>query len=105
MKTAKSTKALRDEKSLRQVVARNVKSERKARGLSVAKVAEFCGLHPRHVQKIEYGELNITIGTLASLSVGLAMTEADLMREGEPEDEGAPARRAGQAKRKIRKIQ
>ena len=104
MRATPSAGARKRAQYLRQVVSQNVKAKRKALRMTVAEAAERCELHWRHFQKIEDDALNITLVTLASLSVGLDMDVRDLMSERAPEDKKAPPRRAEKAKRKVRKI-
>ena len=68
------------EKRLRAALAVNVRRLREERGLSVEEVAHRSKLHPRHWQKIEAGEVNVTIGTLAKLQDVLGTSVVDLLR-------------------------
>ena len=54
--------------TLRQWIGRNVRYHRKTRGLTIQTAAEFAGIHWRHWQKIEAGEVNATLETLAGIA-------------------------------------
>lgn len=60
-------------------LARRLKARRIDLGLTQEELADRAGLNPRHVQKLEAGELNVTIGTLASLALALDVTITDLL--------------------------
>ena len=78
--------ALREvERRMRQTIARNIKAERKALDLSGVETAARCGLNLRHIQQIESSESNITLATLAALSVGLGIEATDLLLERPPD--------------------
>lgn len=60
-------------------LAHRLKARRIDLGLTQEELADRAGLNPRHVQKLEAGELNVTIGTLASLALALDVTITDLL--------------------------
>ncbi len=60
-------------------LARRLKARRIDLGLTQEELADRAGLNARHVQKLEAGELNVTIGTLASLALALDVTITDLL--------------------------
>ncbi len=66
------------ERELRQRVSRNVARLRAERGLTFEMLSDRAGLHWRHLQKIEHGESNITLTTIARLSEGLSVDAQDL---------------------------
>lgn len=103
MSSSTTTAAREGEWRLRQTIARNTKAERKALDLSGVETAARCGLNLRHLQKIESRELNITLATLAALSVGLGIEATDLMRERPPDQKGATVRGVYQANTKARR--
>ena len=49
------------------------------RRLTFEMVADRAGLHWRHVQKIEAGEVNVTLMTLARLATGLSIDVEELV--------------------------
>lgn len=49
------------------------------KGLTFETVANRTGLHWRHIQKIEAGEVNVTLLTLARLASGLSIDVQDLV--------------------------
>jgi transcriptional regulator with XRE-family HTH domain len=66
-------------------VGANVARLRAARGLTVAEVSKRSGLHRRHLQKIEAGELNATMSTISKLARTFEVTpETLLARAGTP---------------------
>lgn len=62
------------ERELRQRVAKNVRAKRKKLGLAVSQASMQAKIHGRHWQKIEAGEVNLTLSTLLKLAEVL-MTE------------------------------
>src|SRR5919199_5847457 len=65
--------------TLLETLARRVRACRRDLGLTQEELADRAGLNPRHVQKIEAGELNVTIGTLSALAIALGVTITDLI--------------------------
>jgi transcriptional regulator with XRE-family HTH domain len=59
----------------------NVRTLRLASGLTLKKAAERSEMHWRHWQKIEQGELNVTLHTLIQLAKVLGVDAATLLRE------------------------
>jgi transcriptional regulator with XRE-family HTH domain len=64
---------VQEERRLRRKLARNVRALRTPRELSLEEVAHEAGMHWRHWQKVEAGEVGITLRTLAKLAVGLGV--------------------------------
>ena len=62
----------------------NVRSMRHAAALTLKKASERAEMHWRHWQKIEAGEVNVTIQTLVRLGDALDMDPADLLRDPPP---------------------
>jgi transcriptional regulator with XRE-family HTH domain len=61
------------EQLLRRLLARGVLRERKRLGWSQEHAAEEAGINPRHLQKVEAGSVNVTLHTLARLSVAFGV--------------------------------
>ena len=61
------------------LLARNVRALRLARGWSQEKTAEKCGLHRTYVGAIERGECNVTLETLNALALALGVSAAELI--------------------------
>jgi len=61
------------------LLARNVRALRLARGWSQEKMAEKCGLHRTYVCAIERGERNVTLETLNALALALGVSAAELI--------------------------
>ena len=57
----------------------NVRRERVARQLTQEKLAEKCALNPRAIQKIEAGDINILITTVARLQAALGCPWNELL--------------------------
>lgn len=66
---------------LRQRLRVNVRSLRHAAGLTLKKGSERAEMHWRHWQKIEAGEVNVTLQTLVRLGESLDVDPSDLLRE------------------------
>lgn len=62
-----------DERELRRLLAANVHRYRGTLGLTVEAAAERADLDRRHWQKVEAGEVNATLRTLARLSRALGV--------------------------------
>ena len=59
----------------------NLRLARERLGLTQERLAERVDLAPRTVQKIEAGQLNILVTTLARLSEALECSSADLLEK------------------------
>lgn len=57
---------------------KRVRSLRRARGLTQEQLAEAADLNPRTVQKIEAGQINIVLTTLARIQSALNCTAREL---------------------------
>lgn len=49
--------------------------------MTVEQAADAAGMHPRHWQKLEAGDVGATLSTLARLAVSFDVDAADLLRE------------------------
>jgi transcriptional regulator with XRE-family HTH domain len=67
------------ERRLRQKLAANVRRLREGARLTVEEVAHRAGLHSRHWQKVEAGEVNVTIGSLVRIGGALNVEAARLL--------------------------
>ena len=67
--------------SLNDLLARNLRALRLARGWSQEKMAEKCGLHRTYVGAIERGERNVTLETLSALALALGVSAAELITD------------------------
>ena len=68
-------------KSLKEVVAANVRRLRQSRRWSQETLASKCGLHRTYVGAVERCERNITLETLERLAAGLACSPEELISE------------------------
>src|SRR5690242_8077144 len=71
---------------IRQRLSINVRSLRNAALLTLKKSSERAEMHWRHWQKIEAGQVNITLQTLVRLAEVLDIDPADLLREPPPRE-------------------
>lgn len=65
-------------------LAQGVRRERVRQRLSQEEAAHRCGLDVRHFQRIEGGEANITITTVARICAGLGVDVAVLFQRSKP---------------------
>src|SRR5262249_21191620 len=72
----KSEKIFED---LRKRVSGNLARLRTAQGISQMGLADLAGLHWRHLQKIEAGDSNVTLVTMARLASGLGVDPRELL--------------------------
>ncbi len=77
-----SSKEIAD--AIQQQVGWNLRQAREAQGLSQEQLAHLAGLATRHLQKIEAGQVNVTLRTLARLGSALGVEPGRLLiaREG-----------------------
>ena len=68
-------------KSLCLILASNIRSRRRDRGLSQEALAEVCGLHRTYVGSVERGERNVTLSTLEAFSEALGVPVIELLAE------------------------
>ncbi len=73
------------ELELRRRLKVNVRTCRKAAGLTLKVVSERAEMHWRHWQKIEAGQVNATLQTLVRVADALRVDPVDLVRAPPPE--------------------
>ncbi|HUY14365.1 MAG TPA: helix-turn-helix transcriptional regulator [Terriglobia bacterium] len=71
-----------------ELLARNLRALRLARGWSQEKMAEKCGLHRTYVGAIERRERNVTLETLNTLALALGVSAAELITDSYRERRG-----------------
>jgi transcriptional regulator with XRE-family HTH domain len=64
-----------------ELLQRNLRALRVARGWSQEVMAEKCGLHRTYIGAIERGERNVTLRTLQALARAFDVTAAELIME------------------------
>ncbi len=67
------------DKTILKNISKNIKSYRKAKGLSQEKLAEKCDLHRTYIGAVERAEKNITIKSLVKIANALDINIADLL--------------------------
>ena len=70
---------------LQDQVGANLRRFREARGLTQEQLAHAAGLATRHLQKIEAGQVNVTLRTLGRLGSALEI-EASVLLEGQNDE-------------------
>jgi transcriptional regulator with XRE-family HTH domain len=63
------------------LLARNVRRLREKTGWTQEQAADAVGIAPRHYQKIEAGDVNVTVATLVRLANAFRVTVKDLFVE------------------------
>ena len=72
--------ASRSTESARLRFARQLKTERLARGISQEALAELAGLHRTYVGSVERGERNIAVDNMEALAHALNLDISDLLQ-------------------------
>ncbi|MFP1848659.1 helix-turn-helix domain-containing protein [Lonsdalea quercina] len=65
--------------TLRAVLAENIKTFRRQKGLSQEELAELCNLHRTYIGSVERHERNVTLSTLEVLASTLGITVPELL--------------------------
>jgi transcriptional regulator with XRE-family HTH domain len=69
------------EEILRNRLRENVRTRRNAASLTLKKASERAEMHWRHWQKIEAGQVNLTVQTLGRIAGVLGVDPADLLHD------------------------
>lgn len=64
------------------ILADNIRTFRKMKGLSQEGLAEMCHLHRTYVGSVERGERNVTLSTLEVIAEALGVSVPELLTEG-----------------------
>ena len=64
---------------LRSTLAENIRTFRKAHGISQEELADMCELHRTYIGSIEREERNVTLSTLEVLSEALGVSVTELL--------------------------
>lgn len=70
----------RSRRRLAKTLAARLREGRIARGWTQEDAAEHCGLVTRHYQKLEAGEINVTLATLERLCDAFDVEASELLR-------------------------
>jgi len=80
-KNTKKYKRRKPNFRITQILASNIRSFRKTRGLSQEALAEMCSLHRTYIGAVERGERNVTLSTLELIAGALGVSVPDLLTE------------------------
>ncbi len=61
-------------------LGRNLLVVRQAKQWTQEEAAHRIGVHFRHLQKLEYGQANVTLDTLGKLAKGFGLDASDLLK-------------------------
>jgi transcriptional regulator with XRE-family HTH domain len=64
------------------ILADNIRTFRKLKGLSQEGLADMCNLHRTYVGSVERGERNVTLSTLEAIAEVLGVSVPKLLTEG-----------------------
>ena len=67
---------------LRDILAKNMRRLRAARGLSQEALAHECGINRTYLSAVERAERNVSIDNMERLAVALGVALPELLREG-----------------------
>lgn len=70
-----------DSKTLREVLARNIRRIRNSLGMSQEALADAAGLHRTYVGSIERGERNVSVDNIEKLAVALSVKPERLLQD------------------------
>lgn len=71
----------RQQQTLRQILAENLRILRSAAHISQEELAELCGLHRTYISDIERCNRNISIDNIERIANALQISASDLLRE------------------------
>ena len=77
----------RQPKTLRQIMAENLRILRFAAHISQEELAELCGLHRAYISDIERCNRNISIDNIEIIAQALHITASDLLKEKDEQNE------------------
>jgi transcriptional regulator with XRE-family HTH domain len=69
-------------RSLRRILAANLRSFRRERQISQEELADLCGLHRTYIGSVERAERNVTLSTLEVLAKVLGVSVPELLTPG-----------------------
>jgi len=70
-----------------QVLADNIRTFRKAKGISQEELADMCNLHRTYIGSVERGERNVTLSTLEAIAGALGVSVPKLLTKGGVEND------------------
>ena len=74
------------QKTLRQIMAENLRVLRLSAHISQEELAELCGLHRTYISDIERCNRNVSIDNIEKIAKALHITASDLLKKGENVD-------------------
>lgn len=77
---AQTKKLLPVERELRRRLAASIIRLRVEKGWSQEEAADRAGLHDKHLQKIEYGTVNVTFNTVAKLAAAFGVKIEEFLK-------------------------
>ncbi len=69
------------QRTLRQLLATNIKALRQSLGISQEELADLCGLHRTYISDIERCNRNISIDNIARIANALHTSASELLKE------------------------
>lgn len=73
-------------RKMTRILANNIRTFRKTKGLSQEDLADICDLHRTYVGSVERGERNVTLSTLEVIADALGISVPKLLTEGSIEN-------------------
>lgn len=77
------------QKTLRKIMAENLRVLRLAEHVSQEELAELCGLHRTYISDIERCNRNVSIDNIEKIAKALHISASDLLKEKENADENS----------------
>ena len=69
--------------ALQVLFGERLRQARIAAGMTQAEMAERSGVHVQYISKVELGQKNLTLGTMAKLAAAVGHSVSDMLREPE----------------------
>ena len=79
---ANETALRKPSRRMTQILADNIRTCRKARGISQEEFADLCQLHRTYISSVERGERNVTLSPLEAIAGAMGIRVPQLLTEG-----------------------